>query len=184
MHSRMAGKKFYVVMVGHVRGIFTDEAEARDSVSRVSDGTWRKAKTWEHAVSIWDFHCRRYHGNDCLPATLALTSPPSSSARALASPPSLAPGPPLMPATSTEIKLTLSGAVPRSLILMTLSRATQVAADPRSRGIEATSPSATSTVASPSNPTSSSFASRSQALDVRVDVRGAEEAMAGLNIEH
>ncbi|KAJ7813587.1 hypothetical protein B0H13DRAFT_2382347 [Mycena leptocephala] len=61
VRSREAALKFYVVLEGRLRGIFTDELEARAQVN----GTWRKAKTWVKAIEIWDEHCARHHGDGC-----------------------------------------------------------------------------------------------------------------------
>ncbi|KAJ7435094.1 hypothetical protein B0H11DRAFT_2257582 [Mycena galericulata] len=67
LHSVSAGKIFYVVRLGYVRGLFTHEPTARAQVEGFSNGRWRKAKNWNSAMLIWNEYCDELHQNGCPP---------------------------------------------------------------------------------------------------------------------
>ncbi|KAJ6467621.1 hypothetical protein C8R47DRAFT_1223528 [Mycena vitilis] len=85
-HSANAAGKFYVVGVGRVPGIFTDEHTARAQVTRYSNGRWRKSKTYTGAIGIWNEMCALWHTHpDAVDTNSSAASSP---------PPSPSPSPP------------------------------------------------------------------------------------------
>ncbi|KAK7050121.1 hypothetical protein R3P38DRAFT_3173181 [Favolaschia claudopus] len=84
-HSSLAGQSFYVVGVGFSPGIYTEEHTARKQVDGFSRGQWKKASTYDAAVTEWNRQCRLYHNHadDALDSesellSSSLDSPPSS----------------------------------------------------------------------------------------------------------
>ncbi|KAJ7872364.1 hypothetical protein B0H14DRAFT_3439044 [Mycena olivaceomarginata] len=75
-HSATAGRVFYTVGVGFVRGIYTDEYIARQQVTRYSDGKWKKSATYKEAVAIWNQMCEHYHHHE--EDQYSESSPPTS----------------------------------------------------------------------------------------------------------
>ncbi|KAJ7680097.1 hypothetical protein B0H14DRAFT_3679417 [Mycena olivaceomarginata] len=63
-HSTTAGRVFYTVGVGFVRGIYTDEYITRQQVTRYSDGKWKKSATYKEAVAIWNQMYEHYHHHE------------------------------------------------------------------------------------------------------------------------
>ncbi|KAJ7350073.1 hypothetical protein DFH08DRAFT_958997 [Mycena albidolilacea] len=59
------GNKLYVVSNGTLEGIFSSESRARKQVEGVSRGRWRKAKTWDAAILLWNESCDAFHDDGC-----------------------------------------------------------------------------------------------------------------------
>ncbi|KAJ7753863.1 hypothetical protein B0H16DRAFT_1723055 [Mycena metata] len=57
--------KIWVVGQGRTMGIFTSEPRARKQVEGVSNGHWRKAKSWAQALAIWGEECDAFHEDGC-----------------------------------------------------------------------------------------------------------------------
>ncbi|KAJ7713794.1 hypothetical protein B0H16DRAFT_1743018 [Mycena metata] len=57
--------KIWVVGQGRTMGIFTSESCARKQVEGVSNGHWRKAKSWTQALTIWGEECDTFHEDGC-----------------------------------------------------------------------------------------------------------------------
>ncbi|KAJ6509610.1 hypothetical protein DFH09DRAFT_1100884 [Mycena vulgaris] len=75
-HSYTTGKFFYIVGNGHIRSIYTQEGITREQVKRLSHAAWKKSRTWDDAVVIWNRMCARYHTHSDLPASASSPSPP------------------------------------------------------------------------------------------------------------
>ncbi|KAK7052717.1 hypothetical protein R3P38DRAFT_3173038 [Favolaschia claudopus] len=81
--SSTAGQNFYVVGVGFMPGIYTEEHIARQQVHGFSNGQWKKASTYKAAVMEWNRQCQLYHRHsarevDSQSEFSSLDSPPSS----------------------------------------------------------------------------------------------------------
>ncbi|KAJ7201969.1 hypothetical protein B0H12DRAFT_1244103 [Mycena haematopus] len=90
-HSVTAGQRFYVVGLGYIPGIYTQEFIARQQVTGFSNGQWKRAQTYASAVAIWNEMCAHYHTHDSPEPS---PPPPSPSP----SPPSTPPRRPQVPA--------------------------------------------------------------------------------------
>ncbi|KAJ7622614.1 hypothetical protein DFH06DRAFT_1322444 [Mycena polygramma] len=79
-HSEDAGKAFYVVKSGRVKGVFTNPEMARIQVSGYSNFSMRAVATWDEAVAEWEAFCRANHGVTCPNAAVnAGAAPPAAS---------------------------------------------------------------------------------------------------------
>ncbi|KAJ6571546.1 hypothetical protein B0H19DRAFT_1064618 [Mycena capillaripes] len=59
------GGRIYVVSNGTRNGLYTSESRARKQVEGISNGRWRKAKSWTHAIELWNEACDAYHELKC-----------------------------------------------------------------------------------------------------------------------
>jgi hypothetical protein len=90
-HSVTTGRYFYVVSVGYILGIYTDEHIARQQTTRFSNAKWKKTSMYDGAVGLWDEMCDKYHKHDA-PVSPSPSPPPPS------------PSPPPPPSSRTPVR--------------------------------------------------------------------------------
>ncbi|KAJ6589187.1 hypothetical protein B0H19DRAFT_1248751 [Mycena capillaripes] len=78
-HSQAKGKWFYVVGNGCKNAIYTDCEIARDQIHKFSDSAWKRARTWDGAVALWNDYCPRFHAHACPPIILPTRYPAATS---------------------------------------------------------------------------------------------------------
>jgi hypothetical protein len=141
----------------------------------VSNGTWRKARTWDDALAIWDELCARHHGDGC--PVVEIPSPPDSPPRRRA------PSTPTLPCAAATPPSSTSSARPRTLGI-TINVSTSVRLVCRSSAVPPTTPRSR-TVTSTSSLTSGTtrtISPRTQGHRARDDGRDLDETMARLNL--
>ncbi|KAJ6504286.1 hypothetical protein C8R47DRAFT_1210351 [Mycena vitilis] len=85
-HSEDAGKSFYVVKAGRVKGVFTNADMARLQVTGYSNFSMRAVGTWDEAVAEWEAFCRANHGVNCPNAAVHAGATPLAVASSQAPP--------------------------------------------------------------------------------------------------
>ncbi|KAJ7734408.1 hypothetical protein B0H16DRAFT_1731757 [Mycena metata] len=65
LHSQEAGKFFYVVKEGRVKGTYTSDAIATAQVKKYSGFSMRAVATYDAALAEWFQHCLDTHGAIC-----------------------------------------------------------------------------------------------------------------------
>ncbi|KAJ7839297.1 hypothetical protein B0H13DRAFT_1911318 [Mycena leptocephala] len=155
--------------------ILAREIVWRREVNGVSNGTWRKARTWDDALAIWDELCARHHGDGC--PVVEIPSPPDSPPRRCA------PSTPTLPCAAATLPSSTSSARPRTLGI-TINVSTSVRLVRRSSAVPPTMPRSR-TVTSTSSLTSGTtrtISPRTQGHRARDDGRDLDETMARLNL--